>query len=221
MTAPDGPRSTGPGARDRILQAALGVIGKHGIGGLTNRLVARSAGVSLGSLTYHFATQQDLLRSCLQAFVDRELERIAGIAEAALRQPVDTLTAARQAEAVIESMVLGPHQVGAFDLYVHASRDPDLAEAARRCWDGYDRAAAEILQALGVDEPAEAARRVVALVAGSQLRRIATGRSTPGTLAAGIARLVGAEPGPRSTAGQRPGPVPMAWSGADGQPAGG
>lgn len=179
------------GARDRILRAALQVVGAHGIAGFTNRRVARSAGVSLGSLTYHFTSQQDLLRSCLEAFVDDEVARITEIADGARHHRVDPAVAAAHAETVIESMVLGPHHVGAFELYVHAARDPELAAASARCWDAYDRAASDILAALGVEEPEEAARRVVALVAGAQLRRVATGRvGARGTLASGIARLV-------------------------------
>ena len=183
------------GARDRILQAAAAVVGEHGIGGFTNRLVARAAGVSLGSLTYHFPAQQDLLRACLEAFVDAEIDRIAAIAASVSARPLDPRTAAHHAEAVIESIVLGPHHVGAFELYLQAARDPGLAEVARRCWDGYDRAATAILVALGVDEAAATAPRIVALVAGSQLRRIATGQATPGMLAGGLSLLIGADLG--------------------------
>jgi DNA-binding transcriptional regulator YbjK len=49
-----------PRRRERILDAAIGVIAEHGLAGTTHRLIASAADVPLGSLTYHFAGLDDL-----------------------------------------------------------------------------------------------------------------------------------------------------------------
>ncbi|MET7763805.1 TetR family transcriptional regulator [Streptomyces sp. NPDC005336] len=55
-----------PGRRQRIIDAAIAVVGERGIGGLSHRAVAAEADVPLGSTTYHFATLDDLLVAALR-----------------------------------------------------------------------------------------------------------------------------------------------------------
>jgi len=64
-----------PDTRERILRTTVELIGREGIGAVTNRRVASAAGVSLGSLTYHFASQVELLRESLLLFVGEEVAR--------------------------------------------------------------------------------------------------------------------------------------------------
>jgi DNA-binding transcriptional regulator YbjK len=51
--------------RQRILHATLRLIGEQGLGAVSNRQVAASAGVALVSLTYHIPSQVHLLRESL------------------------------------------------------------------------------------------------------------------------------------------------------------
>jgi TetR/AcrR family transcriptional regulator, regulator of biofilm formation and stress response len=55
-----------PGRRDRIIDAAIRVIGAEGIAGLSHRSVAGEADVPLGSTTYHFASLDELLIAALR-----------------------------------------------------------------------------------------------------------------------------------------------------------
>ncbi|MYR60896.1 TetR family transcriptional regulator, partial [Streptomyces sp. SID625] len=55
-----------PGRRQRIIDAAIRVVGAKGIAGLSHRTVAAEADVPLGSTTYHFATLDDLLVAALR-----------------------------------------------------------------------------------------------------------------------------------------------------------
>lgn len=178
----------GVDTRHRIVEAALDLIGAHGVGGLTNRRVAARAGVSLGTLTYHFPSRAQLLRTCLTAFADAEAARITAVAATLPARGVDQAAAAEATEGAVEATVLGPRHLGVLELYLHAARDPDLRDAAQRCWASYDRAAAAILAALGVDD-SDLPAQVVALVAGVQLRRVATGQPIGGTLRTALERL--------------------------------
>ncbi|MGB3625645.1 MAG: TetR family transcriptional regulator, partial [Henriciella sp.] len=47
------------GARERLLRAAISLIGEYGPERMTHRLVAKSAGLSPGTATYHFSSLRD------------------------------------------------------------------------------------------------------------------------------------------------------------------
>lgn len=66
--------------RTQIIDAAVALLRTGNAGKLTHRLVARQAGVPLGSTTYYFATLDDLATAALEqltAEADAELEQIA------------------------------------------------------------------------------------------------------------------------------------------------
>ncbi|KOV69775.1 TetR/AcrR family transcriptional regulator [Streptomyces sp. MMG1121] len=55
-----------PDRRRRIIDAAIRVVGRDGIAGLSHRSVAAEADVPLGSTTYHFATLEELMVAALR-----------------------------------------------------------------------------------------------------------------------------------------------------------
>ncbi|MBE9376105.1 TetR family transcriptional regulator [Saccharopolyspora sp. HNM0983] len=160
-------------ARSHILTTTLELIGELGIGGLSNRVVAKSAGVSLGTLTYHFSSQQELLGEALQTFVDDELARLSSIAaafEGSTLSIAEALTSARDA---IETRPSRQAQIAQLELYLNATRDDGLRDAANRCYAAYDRVAAAVLHAAGVPEAHRVAPLLGALIDGLELRRLA------------------------------------------------
>ncbi|MEO0493158.1 MAG: TetR/AcrR family transcriptional regulator [Actinomycetota bacterium] len=56
--------------RERILEAALAVLGRDGISGVTMRAVAREADVALGLATYHFEDKAGLVVAALERIAD-------------------------------------------------------------------------------------------------------------------------------------------------------
>lgn len=160
--------------RTRILRATLELAGTEGTASVTNRNVARAAEVSLGSLTYHFESQTQLLREALELFLDEELERLeglaAGIAEAELTS--------EEAIAALEVMLTQApeRRLAKLELYLQASRDRELRPAAVRCFEAYDRLSVTAAAAMGIGDP-DVAPLFVALIDGFQLRRLATGEA--------------------------------------------
>lgn len=80
------PRRYDPERRDRIVDAALRVVGSRGIAGLSHRTVAAEADVPLGSTTYHFASLDELLVAALRranANFGRALRESPGLADPA------------------------------------------------------------------------------------------------------------------------------------------
>ncbi|GAB3696432.1 TetR/AcrR family transcriptional regulator [Actinocorallia lasiicapitis] len=162
-------------ARERILDATLRLVGEKGIGAVTNRSVATAAGVSLGTLTYHFASQTELLRETLNRFVDAEIDRITAIILRLADAGLAPEQAAAEVERVISEFTNAPEHVANLELHLHASRDPELRIAATRSVDAYDRLTAAVLEGLGIPEPERYAPTVVALFYGLAVRRLAIG----------------------------------------------
>jgi AcrR family transcriptional regulator len=174
--------TTAQDTRQRILRTTLRLIGEHGIGEVSNRRVAAAAGVSLGSLTYHFPSQTLLLREALLLHVREEVTRLQGIAEQLRTSQPGAAQVATEVERIVEGSSDRLEQVAELELHLHASRDPELHEASARCFAAYEDLAAAVLEALEVPAPARHARTVVAVMCGLGLRRLGTGdREATGT----------------------------------------
>nr|WP_314174471.1 TetR family transcriptional regulator [Streptomyces sp. DSM 40971] len=167
--------SKAAGTRQRIIDAVLRIIGEDGIAGVTNRRIATEAGISLGSVTYHFESQHELLRESLLHFVSEETQRLTELAARCHAEVIDLDGAASMVAQVAGGTEFDSRHIAPFELYVQAGRDERLRAAATECFDAYDRLAAEILTGLGVPGAERLARTCVALVFGLQLRRLATG----------------------------------------------
>jgi AcrR family transcriptional regulator len=165
--------------RDSILRATLKVVGEVGVGGLTNRRIVAAAGVSLGTLTYHFPSQTELLREAMLLFAEEETAKLTAIVDAHRADGLNLEQGAAVVEHVIKQLPFGTDELAPHELYLQAARDPALREASSRCFAAYDDLAIAILRALGVAEPERLAGHVVALIAGLQLRRFSTGVDVP------------------------------------------
>jgi AcrR family transcriptional regulator len=178
--------------RQRILRATLQLIATDGRGAVTNRRVAAAAKVSLGSLTYHFASQTELLRESLLLYVEEETARREEIArELATRDP-----SLEEVTREIEQLAAGapdiPQQIAELELHLHAARDPQLRDASQRCFAAHEQIAAAALTSLGVDEGERFASTVVALMTGLAIRRLADGgHNAQGTSEALLALMRG------------------------------
>ena len=172
MRVPVQPR--GEERREQLLRATLGVIARDGIPAVTHRRVAAEADVPLGSLTYWFATKDDLLREALRLFVDEETERLRTVGES-LSEGMAPEEIAERFAAVLEAGA-GDDQVAQFELYLEAARNPALREAAEQCFAAYDDVVRAALRAAGVGELGEASALFVSLADGIGLRRLSTGQ---------------------------------------------
>lgn len=76
-----------PERRQRIIDAAIRVVGEKGIGGLSHRSVAAAADVPLGSTTYHFKTLDELLVATLRQANEGFAKALAGSAVRGAARP--------------------------------------------------------------------------------------------------------------------------------------
>ena len=168
-------RRRAPETRERILRATLTLLAEEGTAALSNRRIAATADVALGSLTYHFPSQASLLREALLLYVGEEVERLEAIAAALRERNPDPAEVAADVEALIGRPGGGPGPLAELELHLQAARDPELQEASARCFAAYDDFAASALGVLGVTDPSRHASSFVALITGLGVRRLGTG----------------------------------------------
>jgi DNA-binding transcriptional regulator YbjK len=164
------PRRHDPDRRQRIIDAAIRVVGRGGIAGLSHRTVAAEADVPLGSTTYHFATLDELLVAALRQANEGFAEVMA--AHPALADPAADL--AGELARVLGEWLAGDgtgDRTGVeleYELYLAALRRPALRPVAAEWADG-------VAQVLARRVDPVTARAVVALMDGICLQVLLTG----------------------------------------------
>ncbi|TCP53569.1 TetR family transcriptional regulator [Tamaricihabitans halophyticus] len=135
------PARRGPNDPDRpgrIARAAITVIAEQGIEALTHRKVAATAGVPLGSTTYHFASLDDLLAAALDQAAARSVAQLRAW-DRELARDVDL--APELADFVLASITeQRADTVAEYNLYAVALHRPNLRGAAA----AWDEALAEV-----------------------------------------------------------------------------
>lgn len=164
-----------PDTRERILRATAELISREGVAAVTNRRVASAADVALGSLTYHFPSQVDLLRESLLLFVDEEVARQETLARELGPRHLDAVELVAEVERVIRESSSRVQLLAELELHLQAARDPALQDASRRCFEAYEKMAAAALKSVGVSDAERHARPVVAMMYGMGVRRLGTG----------------------------------------------
>ena len=66
-----------PSTADRILEAALAVLAREGIAGVSMRAVSREAGVALGLANYHFENKTELICAALRRIGTKDMELVS------------------------------------------------------------------------------------------------------------------------------------------------
>src|SRR4051794_4751464 len=67
--------------QESIVAATVAIAAREGVAAITHRAVAKEAGVSLSSTTWHFTAKADILEAALRWTADHEVGRIAAIAD--------------------------------------------------------------------------------------------------------------------------------------------
>ncbi|MFF4170471.1 TetR/AcrR family transcriptional regulator [Streptomyces sp. NPDC001744] len=155
-----------PGRRERIVDAALRVVGRAGIAGLSHRAVAAEADVPLGSTTYHFASLDELLVAALRR-AGEGFGRAVRESPALADPDADLATAlARLLGEWLEADPAGAELE--YELYLAALRRPALRPVVAE-WTG------AVAAALARRTDPATARALVALMDGVCLRVLLTG----------------------------------------------
>jgi TetR/AcrR family transcriptional regulator, cholesterol catabolism regulator len=119
--------------QSRILEAALDLLSRHGISGVSMRAVAREAGVALGLVNYYYDDKTSLIRAALHRVDEHDLKLVAP----------DPLLAPEEQLRTALRRVAGPELLTTrylslrLHLWALAQADEDYAEINTAAFDRY------------------------------------------------------------------------------------
>lgn len=166
--------------RERMLQAVLDIIVEQGMRAVRHRAVAKRAGVSLGSTTYHFSSIEDLIISAFEYFNRQQMmavnpyyheviERLApfedGVVPSSLR-PEMAAWISEQSVGYVCNQLEGKNyfdRVVEFAFYHESIRYPSLKEQLIKVRETELDFLAKVHRIMGSPQPREDARITVAL----------------------------------------------------------
>jgi DNA-binding transcriptional regulator YbjK len=165
-----GNTARGAQRRTEIIDAAIEVMARVGLAGLSMRVVAGQAGIPLGALSYYFTDKADLVAQAFQQLSDREIERVVRTAE--LLEP--TMTADQLGDLVADMIIDGftaPQGaiVTRYELVTEASRDARLRPMFEAWYAAMVPALSRLFRDLGSHQPELDSRTVMAVMAGLEI----------------------------------------------------
>jgi AcrR family transcriptional regulator len=129
--------------RSALIDAALRVIGRHGVHAATTRAIVAEADMSLASFHYVFRSRDEMMRALIASLI--ETQTLAALAS--LTESSDIRRALRTGlQAYFTVLIANPqHEQALIELALHSLRTDDLADLPRLQYENYHRAVADLL----------------------------------------------------------------------------
>ena len=157
--------------RERALEAAVDLLGVHGVRALTHARVDDRAGLPPGSTSNWFRTRRALLGGVVDWIAEREradfdpaaMPTISGVDE--LIEGFCTMTE-------LQTGPFAPRTRARYALFLELADDPELGEPLRRQRREFQRWTQRIVIAVGIADPQPATSALMALLDGLLLHRL-------------------------------------------------
>lgn len=181
--------------REVLLDAAIEVVAKLGMRGLTHRAVEAEAQLPHGSTTYYFGTRRELLVALMSHMAERGRRALEPIArQLTLRladrsQPLEleAISAAMLAWVDHESSM----ELARYELQVTAARDPEMKALMTSACNAFVELTEPLVIACGSKNPGRDAKIVQAALDGLILNRLTNAGAADETLTHGIRVILG------------------------------
>lgn len=157
--------------RDRVLQAAVDLLGTQGLKALTHRRIDTAAGVPAGSTSNYFRTRDALLTGVADAILERDLAGLdveTGFAPRSVDDLVDMMVALLDRTTREQRTLTTARLV----LFMEGSHHPALRDALSRGRAALQAGLQAVLTDLGASDPPRAVLAVMACSEGLILHRI-------------------------------------------------
>jgi DNA-binding transcriptional regulator YbjK len=161
--------------RKAIADAAIRTIAKHGLAGVTHRLVAKEAEVSLAATTYYYRTKADIVADASRELLLGYVASIEDFADRIEREPQASM---RDYAIRLAMNAAGRHHVQAiawFEIMLAAARQDELQELAVQAFADMSRPWERICRAAGLERSDEATRATIDTMIGLTLATSALG----------------------------------------------
>lgn len=157
--------------REALLKATVEVAAERGRAGITHRAVTEKAGLPLATVSYFFASIDELAETALREFTEVDAAAQIELAEALAQQQSSPEEIAAAFVAVAAPRL--PDTLAMFEAYLHAARDDTARERVAAALDATRRVASAAARAAGSPDPDAAAPAFAALAHGFALHRLA------------------------------------------------
>ena len=167
-------RRHGPSAlarREALLRATVEVAAERGVAGITHRVVTERAGLPLATVSYFFASIDELIEEALRSFIESEATAQIGLAEQ-LADAHNTPDEIAKAFVAVSAPRL-PETLAMFEGYLHAARTPEYREPVAATLAALRKIAAAAVRAAGAPDPEAVAPAFSALAHGFALHQLA------------------------------------------------
>lgn len=156
--------------REALLTAAIELFAEGGTRAITHRAVAKQAGLPSATTTYYFASIGDLIQEALSEHVTQWIATIRGLTDLDLNADIQIDEAAQFVEYAFDQR--NPQVAGLeLSIFLAACRDSELSELAAEALASLEGLAESILAAIGIDDQQQLAKSIIALIAGTAVRR--------------------------------------------------
>lgn len=164
------PSRRGVAKKTEILDAALRIIGRDGLGGLSMRALASEAQIPLSATGYYFKSKQDLVAEAFQRHTLQETERIV----TTITELREGLTAEQLADRLADFIIegLGPTRhrlIAEYEFLVESSRRPELARTSSAWQQSLQAQLRRVATSLGSTSPRTDTRLILAVLAGLEI----------------------------------------------------
>ncbi|NED98420.1 TetR family transcriptional regulator [Phytoactinopolyspora alkaliphila] len=150
----DGRRRKGEKRRRLLREATMRVIEDSGVAAVTQRAVAREAGLPPSAVMYYFPSVEEMLVAALTACNDsylEELDKLCSMDDASALEGLASLIAG-------STTTTRAHIVAEYELFLKAARRPEMRPQIARWMDALDA-----LMARYIDDPVERAGATAAI----------------------------------------------------------
>lgn len=152
--------------QQRIADAAVTVIASHGVAGVTHRLIARQAHVSLAATTYYYETKQDIVADASRQLLAGYSDAFRRFADRNRGQPSGSF---RQFAMKLVTNAAGKHRLGTLawcEIILDAAQHEETRNLARSWFGNLTAAWLDIATIYKVADPEMVVRSAIDVVVG-------------------------------------------------------
>jgi DNA-binding transcriptional regulator YbjK len=161
--------------KNAIIDAALEVVGRAGIAGLSLRVVAAQAQIPLSAVGYYFEGKDDLIQAAFDRHIQHETARVTRAIARMGESPGAADLADRLADFVIAGLTDTRMQLLAeYEFTIEGVRRPALARASAAWQATLNAQVQAVMESLHSPSPKADARLILAVLAGLEVDQLAT-----------------------------------------------